>query len=374
MSGAAAVASIEAIAVRLPMREAFATSRGPVGTPESGRDLVLVRMTDERGRTGWGEAGPIPRWSPETLGSVLDTVRGHLAPATVGRDPADLGGLHAAMDGAIAPGRGRGAPIAKAAIDLAAHDLVGRQMGVPLWRLLGRRGREAVRLSWTVLGDPGPAVRLGRSAGFADFNVKVGAGIAADEALVRAVRAEAPAAFLWADANGGYAPHEGVRAARALAAAGADVLEQPLPPHALAATREVVAAHALPIALDEAVTSPADLAEAALLRTLDILTLKVTRTGGLHPSRICAEMAVAHGLGLLSSGLTDGGLAFAANVALAAAFGVTAPCALNGPQLLDGDILAAGLPRDGPVVRAPEGPGLGVEVDLDKVERYRLPM
>ena len=368
-----AIASVEAFAVRLPMRAAFATSRGQVGSPESGRVLVLVRLEDEDGRAGWGEAGPIARWSPETPGSVLDAVRRHLGPAVAGLDPADFGGMHAAMDGALAPGRGRGMPIAKAALDLAAHDLLGRRLGVPLWQLLGRRGLPAVRLSWTVLGDAAASVREGLAAGFRDFNVKVGAGAEPDAALVRSVRALAgPSAFIWADANGAYRPHEARAAARALAAAGADVLEQPLAPGALLPCRRLVRDGGLPVALDEAITAPEELAEAASLGALDLLVLKATRSGGLWPSRACAEVALAHGLGLLSSGLTDGGLAFAANVGLAAAFGVARPCALNGPQLLLDDV-AAGLDRDGDTVRAPVRPGLGVEVDGERVARYRLP-
>jgi len=371
------IAALEAIAVRLPMTAAFATSRGCVGSPGTGREVVLVRLTDAAGRAGWGEAGPVPAWSPETLGSVLDALRHHLAAAVIGRDPGDLAGLHAAMDAGIAPGPGRGMPIAKAGVDLAAHDLVGRRLGLPLWRLLGRRGAPTVRLSWTLLGaDPLESLRQGRAAGFRNFNLKVGGpeGPRADADRVRAVRAEAPGAFLWADANGGYAAHRALPAARALAAAGADVLEQPLPPHALRACHELVAAGVLPIALDESVTAPEDLAEALGAGALDLLTLKVTRTGGLHPSRICAEMALAHGLGLLSSGLTDAGLAFAANVALAAAFGLERPCALNGPQLLGDDVLAAPLQRDGDVVSVADAPGLGVEVDADKVAFYRLPL
>lgn len=371
-----AIAQVAAWAVRLPMRAGFATSRGTVGTPESGRVLVLVRLADTSGRVGWGEAGPIPQWSPETVGSVLDAVRHHLGPAVTGREPADLAGLHAALDGAIAPGRDRGMPIAKAGLDLAAHDLLGRQLGVPLWQLLGRRGLRAVRLSWTVLAeDPTASVHAGLEAGFQHFNVKVGLGLERDAGLVRTVRELAgPQAFLWADANGGYRPHEGLAAARALAAAGADVLEQPYPPHALTACRSLVAAGVLPVALDEAVTAPAELAEAATHRALDLFVLKATRTGGIWPSRLCAELALAHGLGLLASGLTDGGLAFAANVGLAAALGVERPCALNGPQLLADDVLAAGLPRDGDTVRAPEAPGLGVEIDPERLERHRLPL
>lgn len=372
-----AIAAVEAIVVRLPMRAAFGTSRGVVGSPEQGRTLVLVSVADGRGNVGWGEAGPIPVWSPETVESAVGAIRLHLAPAVLGREPQDLAGLHAAMDAAVAPGRGRGMPIAKAGIDIAVHDLLGRRFGVPVWQLLGRRGRPGVTLSWTVLGgDPAAAVGEGRAAGFRHFNVKVGGpqGLDADVELVERVRAAAPGCFLWADANGGYPLHLGLEAARRLRRAGADVLEQPFPPGALLRGRELVAAGCLPIALDEALTAPEELAEAAAARALDIYVCKVTRSGGLWPSRIMAELALAHGLGLLSSGLTDGGVATAANVALAAAFGIERPCALNGPQLLADDVLSRPLLREGDQVRVPEGPGLGVELDPDKVRHYRLPL
>jgi len=364
-----AIAAVTAIPVALPVSAAFATSRGLVGSPASPRLLVLVRLTDEHGRTGWGEAGPIPTWSAETAGSVLAVIRGQLGPAVLGRDPGDFGGLHAAMDAALAPGM----PIARAGIDLAAHDLAGRQLGIPLWRLLGRRGADSVLLSYTLLGPD--SLQQGREAGFRHFNLMVGgrAGLRADVAAVAAVRAVAPDAFVWADANGGYPGHLGLAAARMLGAAGADVLEQPLAPGALRRCAQLVAAGHLPIALDEGIASPAELAEAVALRALDLYVLKATRVGGLFPARICAELALASGLGLLGSGLTDGGLGLAAGVALAAAFGIDRPCALNGPQLLADDVLAAPLRRTADRIWVPDGPGLGVEVDPERVEHYRVP-
>lgn len=74
----------------LPTTAAFSTSGGPVGSPATGPPLVLARLTDEHGRCGWAEAGPLPKWS-ETLDSVVDAVRQDLGPAVLGRDSGDLG-------------------------------------------------------------------------------------------------------------------------------------------------------------------------------------------------------------------------------------------------------------------------------------------
>src|SRR5947209_17473471 len=136
--------AIEVIPLRLPFREEFRIARGAVGSPEAGAPHIYVRVTADDGGEGWGEARPSPRWSYETPESVVSTVRDYLAPVLLGRDPWDLRGLHAAMDGEIAPGISIGAPIAKCGVDMAVHDLLARKAGVPLSQFLGGRAQESV--------------------------------------------------------------------------------------------------------------------------------------------------------------------------------------------------------------------------------------
>lgn len=367
------IAGGEVFAFRLPMRTTFRTSRGVVGGEHSGRTVVLVKLTADDGQSGWGEASPVVTWSPETVASVGGALRDHFLPAVQGLPVADLDGLHRAMDAAVAPLWGLSLPIARAGIDIAAHDLLARSLDVPLWTLLGSRRRDQVQLSWTVTGATPASVeasiREGQERGYRSANIKLGGTPAWDVELCRLVRRLLPDGYLWGDANGGWPIHEGPARAQALEAAGLDLLEQPFAPDRAAACAALLPRLHVPLALDEPVTGPAVVSELLAGCCLSALALKVTRTGGLLPSRRCADMAEAAGLLLVSSGLTDAGVGFAANVQLAAAYGVSRPCALNGPQFLGDDILATPLPQDGDIVRVPDRPGLGIEVDEAKVRR-----
>lgn len=370
------IARVEVFPLVLPFRGEFRTSRGVIGAANRGRTVALVRVTADDGTVGWGEASPIPVWSPETLPSVVTAIRDHLGPAVTGRAVDDLDGLHRAMSEAIAPGFGPGMPIARAGIDIAVHDLLGKLRGLPLWALLGYRRAHAVTLSWTIgtadLEAARRALEEGLARGYRHFNIKVGHDVRRDVALCEMVREAAPDGVLWGDANGGIPPHRAVAHARALQQAGLDLLEQPVPSDALWAWQELRRRVELPLVVDETVTGPGPLMALIRADAVSGLALKVTRTGGIFPSRQCAEMAMAAGLLLVSSGLTDAGVALAANVHLAAAFGVQLPCALNGPQFLADDVLATPLTIEGDTVAVPEGPGLGVEVDEEKVRRYAV--
>jgi muconate cycloisomerase len=149
------------------------------------------------------------------------------------------------------------------------------------------------------------------------------------------------------------------------------VLEQPLPANDLAGLRRLRTAVDVPLALDESVASGADLLAAIRQEALDVLVIKVAKMGGLYPARRIMEVAQEAGLELLGSGLTETRLGLAAGAALFSAFGVTHPVDLNGPQFLSDDPVANG-PRvvDG-MIHLPEGPGLGVTLNDEKVARYR---
>lgn len=367
---------LEVFSLELPFRREFRTARGVVGSATRGRTVVLVKLTGSDGTIGWGEGSPVAGWSPETVESVVGALVHHFGPAVLGLPVADFAGLHAAMDGAIASLWGASMPIARAALDIAAHDAVGKQQGRSVRDLLVIPGQapvpDSLTLSWTVTGGTPETVRESleeaREAGYANANIKVGAkDLGWDLQLCALGREAFPAGFLWGDANGAFPPESAVERARALTAL--DLLEQPVAPDRISAAAAVVEAVPIPVALDESITGVTPLEELLHYRALSAFALKVTRTGGLWPSRQCGQLARRHGLPLVSSGLTDAAVAFAANAHLAAAMGVERPYALNGPQFLADDIAAVPLPRVGDRVSVPELPGLGIEVDEDKV-RY----
>ena len=337
------------------------------------RPSVLVKISCEDGSFGWGQSVPIPTWSYETTESVVSALRSYLGPALIGRDPSDIAGAHAAMNRAIAPSFSTGMPIAKAAVDLALHDLAGRRAGLGLPALWGRKPLLRITLSWTVnpqkLDEIDGLVEEGRRRGYRNFNVKVAPDLSFDLELCRRVRKLAPAAFLWADANGCYDLATALQAAPRLADIGVNVLEQPLPANRLTGYRELKKQGALPILMDEGIVSSVELIEFIRLGLLDGVAMKPARTAGLWDARRQVEIVRDAGLLFLGSGLTDPDVSLAASLLLYAAYDLKFPAALNGPQFLAASFLRKPLGVENGEIEAPTAPGLGVEVDEERVRK-----
>ena len=333
------------------------------------RPSLLVRLTDLDGAQGCGQAVPVESWTYETAETVESTLEHYLAPAILGADPADLADVHARMERAIRPSFSVGQPLAKAAIDLACHDLWGKQVRRPVCELLGRNAAEEIKLSWTVnaisLDVARAQLERGRAAGYDSFNVKIGPPQAPeyDRQLVRAVREFAPRGFHWADANTGYDLAEALRMARELADAGFRALESPLPPNRIRDYQALKKQDALPILMDEGIVSSVEAEEFAALGMMDGIAMKVARCGGLwHAARI-TDMLHERSMQLFASGLTDPDLSLAASLHLFAVAGLTRPAALNGPQFLEGGgVTDARLRASGDLIKVPAAPGLGIEV------------
>ncbi|NQT84580.1 mandelate racemase [bacterium] len=362
---------IEVFPVRYPTIGYFKFFEGPPGTPP-GRPAVLVKVTADDGTIGWGESVPIPKWSYETLESAASTIENYLKPVLLGRDPFDIVGAHRVMNGAIAASFSTGAPITKSGIDMALHDLAGKASGLSLAQRWGCPAGGKITLSWTLnprtLDETEKLIAEGKKRGYRNFNVKVAPDPVFDLELCKIVKKRAPEGFLWADANGGYDVATALKIAPKLADIGVPVLEQPLPPNRLAGYRQLKRQGALPIIMDEGVVSPADLVEFIRLDLLDGVAMKPARCGGLLPARRQVELLKDAGLMFLGSGLTDPGVSLAASLALYGAYGLRFPAALNGPQFLAKSVLKRPFKPVNGELPVPTGPGLGIEVDEEKVK------
>lgn len=337
----------------------------------SERPAVLVKITCESGQAGWGQCVPTPTWSYETVESVVTTLDRYLTPVLLGGNPFDIAGAHQAMDRVIRPSFSTGMPIAKAGVDLALHDLGGRLRSQSVAERWGRTPLPRITLSWTVnaqsLPETEQIVADGLKRGYRHFNVKLGPDPRFDLEVCAAVRKMAPQGFLWGDANGGYDLSSALWVAPRLANLGMNVLEQPLAANRLTGYLELKKQRALPILMDEGVVSAADLLEFIKLGLLDGVAMKPARTGGLWEARKQIEILDDAGLLFLGSGLTDPDVSLAASLALYAAYHLKFPAALNGPQFLSGSFLKEPLVPVNGEIEAPSGPGLGVEVDEEKV-------
>ena len=360
---------IDLFPVRYPMTGYFKFFTGPHGS--AGRAAVIVKISADDGTVGWGQALPIAKWSYETLETAAIVLRDYYAPVLIGRDPTDIEGAHREMDKAIAPGFTTGMPITRAGIDLALHDLTGKLLGKSLAQMWGRPTVKTITLSWTVnvtdIDDIGLIMEEGKKRGYRHFNIKVAPDLDFDVKLAREVRRLAPDTFLWADANGGYDPETALQAAPKLAEAGVDVLEAPLRPNRISGYQALKKQGALPILMDEGIISATDLEEFNKLGMLDGVAMKPARCGGLTSNKRQIELCQMHNLIWLGSGLTDPDISLAAALGLYGAFGLKKPAALNGPQFLSADVLKKPLHIEKGIAYVPTGPGLGIEVDENKV-------
>ncbi len=363
------IARIELFPVRFPTVMRFKFLESPKGA--TGRASVLIKVTADDGTVGWGESIPSQRWSYETLESAVSTLDHYLIPVLIGMDPFDLDAIHAAMNREIGPGFSTGAPITKAGIDFALHDLIGKALGRNLAELWDRTTPETLTLSWTLnpvtLGDLEPLIEKGQAQGFRHFNVKVGPDPEFDIEMCRIVKRLVPDGFLWGDANGGYDLETALAVAPKYADIGMDVFEQPLPANQLTGYQALKRQGALPIILDEGVVSPEDLTEFIALGCCDGAAMKPCRCGGLVSARRQIEILQDKGLMFLGSGLTEPDISLAASLILYGAYDLNYPAALNGPQFLGASVITKPFkPVDG-AVKIPKGPGLGIQVDESAV-------
>ncbi len=360
------IEKVEAFAVALPTIRSFAVSGGKVAVAGHPSIRILVKVTAD-GVHGWGEATPIPAWTYETAESIFTTITRYLAPAIVGQPVWQLDGISRVFDRTINRGFSIGSPLAKSAVDVALHDLLGRALNVPLGVLWGQRRLDEIELAWIVSGQTPTAVAEcvgeGLAEGYRSFKVKIGLhDERTDLSVVRAVREAAPEAPLWVDANQAYTCDEALRLARLLDEFGVFAFEQPLPANDVAGQRRLRAASPLPVALDESLRHPTDLATFVKLDAIDVAVAKVQRSGGLTLSRRLCQLAEDCGVRLLGSGLTDSDVGLAASLHLFAAHGIGGPADLNGRQFISSPYASGITVRDG-IAQVPTSPGLGVEVD-----------
>lgn len=312
----------------IPFREPFVTSSGVVAE----RELALLRVEDENGVVGYGEAAPF--------------------------EPYDGISLEAAVE-ALANGSG-GPPQARAAEEMALLDLEARRDGRPV----GEPGAEAIAVNRTLpAGPPGEVAAHaaeGVRAGYACFKVKV--GLPDDAERVGAVRdAIGPWPALRVDANGAWSVDEAVAAIEALAPLDLELVEQPCRTlEELAEVRRRVAP--VPIAADEPIASAADVRAAAAAEACDAVNVKLAPSGGFAAARATVAAAREHGLEPYLSSTLDGPWGIAAALQLAATEQLALACGLATLELFDAELARAlPAPRAG-LLSVPQGPGLGVVV------------
>lgn len=310
--------------------------------------LLRVRVTGDDGLEGWGEASP-NRFYGETAETALGALA-RLAPIVEECDPWAIEDVEAEMNGAI---RFNGS--IKSAISAALHDLAGKRLGVPLYKLWGLDRAKAPLSSFTIAiatDEEELRRRVQQAAAYPVLKVKLGTDH--DEQIIRTVRAAAPQKILRVDANAAWSAKQTLRMIDVLVECGVEYVEQPLPPHDLDAMRFVRERSVLPIIADESCVVSTDVAR--LVGVVDGINIKLSKCGGLREALKMIATARAHGMLVMAGCMIETSLGITA----AAHFAPLLDYAdFDGAALLADDPYE-GATIDGGTIVIPDAPGLGV--------------
>ncbi len=366
-AGAVRITAVEAIPFAVPYRREPRFASGSV----SSADNVLVRVHTDAGLVGQAEAQPRPYTYGETQASIVDAVGGALDAALVGVDPLRIELV------AQRCARVTGNYVARGAVDLAVWDLIGKILGVPCHTLLGGFADDVAAAHMVSLGDPAEmaaeAVEVHERLGVNTFKVKVGRTPERDVAAVRAVREALPGADLYVDANRGWSYDDAVRAGDALVALGIRAIEEPISVDDRAGRLRLAERWDVPLSGDESCISLAHVDRALEEGAVRVVSIKTARTGFTESRRIL-DLCLARNVSVVVGSQYEGAIGAAATVAFAAAFAATAgqPAEITNFLDLADDLVVAGPEiRDGRAL-VPTAPGLGFEVDEDRLDQYRL--
>jgi L-alanine-DL-glutamate epimerase-like enolase superfamily enzyme len=330
--------------VSLRTTHPFVIARG--GTSEY--RVVLVRVTDGDGAEGIGEASP-----SRFYGETADTVPGALAqfaPVLEKADAWSIEAIEAELTRVI-----RYNAAAKSAVSGALHDLLGKRLGVPLYKLWGLDPRRAPLSSFTIgIGDAAELRRkVSEAAQYPVLKVKLGSD--RDEEIIRTIRGAAPDKTLRVDANAAWSPKHALNMIELLAELGVEFVEQPVPAHDIEGLRFVRERSPLPVIADESCVVLSDVPRMA--GVVDGINIKIAKCGGLKQALKMIATARAHDLLVMMGCMieTTVGIAQAAHMASLLDY-----ADLDGAALLANDPYRGVSIANGKIALS-GAPGLGVE-------------
>jgi O-succinylbenzoate synthase len=361
------ITSVELREIRLPLVHFFETSLGR--TTE--RRILLIRVGDKDGAEGWGEctAGEGPFYSEEWTETAWTTIKTFLAPMVVGREIKSAAETWELMKAV------RGNRMAKAAIETACWDLEARGLGVPLWKHLGGvRTEISSGVSIGIQTDPEALIEKIEkelAAGYQRIKIKIKPGW--DLQIIAQVREKFSAIRLMADANSAYTLADAALF-KQMDQYNLMMIEQPLGHDDIFDHAELQKQIATPVCLDESIHSSDDARHAIQLGAARIVNLKLGRVGGhaqaKEVERVCRENEIPVWCG----GMLESGIGRAHNIAMATLPGFTLPGDVSASarywheDIIDPPVTVS----SSGTITAPDKPGIGFEVNLERVEELTV--
>jgi L-alanine-DL-glutamate epimerase-like enolase superfamily enzyme len=368
-STAARILEVRTVPYAIPYRKPLRFASGSIDIA----DNVLVEIVTSDGVVGIAEAPPRPYTYGETQASIVAVIEQIFAPAIIGLSILDRELVRSRLARTV------GNPTAKAAIDMAMWDAWGKTIGTPVHSLLGGFTDQLQVSHMLGFDDPGvvaaEAIELRETLGISSFKIKVGRRpIPLDVAVCKAVReALGPESELYIDGNRGWTAAESALAVRQLEDVGLSRVEELCPADDVLGRRWLVSQCPIPFVADESAPTPADVTREILSGAATAVSIKTARTGFSDSLRV-SHLAEGLGIEAVIGNQIDAHLGTICSLVFGASQEITARSAAELSNYLD---MADGLLQEPLLIenghmRVPDGPGLGVRLDPEKIARYRV--
>ena len=337
-------------------------------------DAILVRIYTDEGHIGIGEACA---WEPEFYGetreSIESTILNYAAPKIIGEDPFDIGRIMMILDQNLAR-----ITCVKEGIDLALHDLLGKILNIPVYKLLGGKFRNKIHVG-SEIGINTPQAMADNALevlkqGINVIKIKGSDEMNLDIERIKTVRAAVgDDVQLRLDPNAAWDTMGAIRVMRAVEDCHLELLEQPIPSWDLKGMAHIRNNIGIPLMADESIWIPQDAIKIHDYGAADLLNLKIAKTCGLYLGKKVEAVAEALGLPCIAGTELEPGISAVAKIHMAASMKIH-PIASEFTELtqVDGTILKKPLQVVDGCLKVPEGPGFGVEIDEDALEEYRI--
>lgn len=361
------IKKVEVFAARLLLKEPFVISYVHLDDMPT----IFVRVETDEGTVGWGEAVPDQNVTGETWESTYHVIKHELAPLIINEDPFAIDYIHQKFSHKI-----NGVPSAKAALDIAIYDLMGKITGQPVYQLIGGKAHKELQVPRVIsIKDPQEMAEDARSfveAGFRNIKIKVGTNADTDIERIKAVRnAIGNAIQLRVDANQGWNRIEALKVIRETSECHVDWYEQPVKAHDIRALKEIRSVANHKVMIDEGVHNIYDLVNVIEMRAADMLNIKLMKSGGIYPALALASLAEAADMPCQVGSMVESAIGTMAGAHLAMSKNIIQTNEMVGPLMFTKDV--AKVHYNGDVIQFSNKPGLGIDVDeayVNEITRF----
>lgn len=350
--------SIETSYLESPLKHPFTTAVRSVSTVRT----LIVKITTDEGINGFGEVPETARVTGETPETAAAIIHSHIWPFIQGMDIADFSAILDRIDSSVVHNTS-----AKAALDIALHDIKARSLGISIKDMLGG-GRSRLETDLTIsLSAPEEMCSASLeaiNAGFSILKVKLGGEIGEDlERMIQIRRAVGKDIILRADANQGWSEKDSIWIIGEMEDRDLDIelVEQPVRASDVMALKRIRDKVYTPIMADEAVFSPSDAMRIIQMEAADIINIKLMKTGGIRKAALIADIAKEHGISCMMGSMLENHFGVTAAVHLAMAKSNILYYDLDGPVLLKSNPVIGGACFDGGTITIKDGAGLAIE-------------